>query len=89
MTPLELMDMVEAYNDKLDITMQMLAWHASNIMNVHLKRKVTPNKLLGKDKSSKSMTMLDRENEVAKLRKALAERGNHNGDGKHNRNTSS
>lgn len=79
---------MEAYNQKLDLQMQMLAWHAANVMNVHLKRQVTPDKLLGKGKS-KQMSSSDREQEVARLRNALAERRNQNGGREYNRNTSS
>jgi hypothetical protein len=81
------MEMMEAYNQKLELQMQMLAWHAANVMNVHLKRQVTPDKLLGKSKS-KQMSPIDREQEVAKLRNALSERRNPNGSREYNRNTS-
>lgn len=70
--------MIEAYNQKIDLQMQMIAWHAANVMNVHLKKQVTPDKLLGK-KKSKQMSSIDREQEISKLRNALAERRNHNG----------
>ena len=53
--------------------MHLLAWHAANVMNVHLKKKVTVKKLLGKQKS---MTPLDREIEGQKLLKVLEERRN-------------
>ncbi len=54
----------------------LVAWHAANIMNVHTKQRITPDHLLG---NKKEMTLLDRENEVAKLRDALAERRARNG----------
>lgn len=50
--------------------MQMLAWHAANIMNVHLKRPVTVKKLLGKG----SMTQVEREEKFKQLMKLLEER---------------
>jgi hypothetical protein len=34
----------------MDTQMHLLAWHAANVMNVHLKKKVTVKKLLGKEK---------------------------------------
>lgn len=72
------MEVFESYNQKFDLQMQMLAWHASNVMNVHLKKRVTPDRLLGK-KKEKNMTSIDRENEIDKLRVALAKRRVRNG----------
>jgi hypothetical protein len=46
--------MAEGYMERLDLQMYLLAWHASNIMNVHLRRKITPDKLLKKKKQTKS-----------------------------------
>ncbi len=43
--------MAEGYQERMDIQMHLLAWHAANIMNVHLKKKVTVKKLLGKQKT--------------------------------------
>lgn len=43
--------MMSGYDMRLDMEMQRLAWHAACVMNVHLKRKVTPKQLLGKEKS--------------------------------------
>ena len=45
-----------------------MAWHACNIMNVHLKRKVTIKKLLGKEKS---MSDIERQQKMAELNAAL------------------
>ena len=50
MTPAELNEMAEGYRERMDQQMHLLAWHAANIMNVHLKRKVTVKKLLGKER---------------------------------------
>lgn len=63
--------MARGFEERLDIQMNLLAWHAANIMNVHLKKKVTPKKLLGREK--KSMSPEDRAREWEKLQKLLGE----------------
>lgn len=35
----------------MDQELQLVAWHAANLMNVHLKKKVTVKKLLGQEKN--------------------------------------
>lgn len=52
MTYAELMLAAEAKREEVELQHQLLAWHAANTMNVHLKRGkgVTPAKLLGKEK---------------------------------------
>lgn len=74
MTPGEYLEMCEGYNLRVEHEMQRLAWHAANIMNVHLKKRqrVTVDQLLGKGK--KPMTMPEREAEYAKLQKIIADR---------------
>lgn len=69
--------MAGGYQERLDTQMHLLAWHAANVMNVHLKRKVTVKKLLGKQKT---MTPIERDIEGAKLIKALTE-GRKSSDG--------
>lgn len=68
--------MIQAYEEKMDITRHLIAWHAANVMNVHTKKHITVDKLLGK---KKEMTSIDREAEVEKLRQALKERRDKNG----------
>lgn len=63
--------MIEAYQEKMDITRHLVAWHAANVMNVHTKKHITVDKLLGK---KKEMTSIEREEEITKLRQALMER---------------
>jgi len=63
--------MAGGYQERLDTQMHLLAWHAANVMNVHLKKKVTVKKLLGKQKS---MSPLEREAEGKKLMRVLEER---------------
>lgn len=63
--------MAFGYQERLDTQMHLLAWHACNVMNVHLKKKVTVKKLLGKQKT---MNTLEREAEGEKLKKVLEER---------------
>ncbi|CAM3876780.1 hypothetical protein COLU111180_11990 [Cohnella lubricantis] len=64
--------MCEGYNLRVEAEMQRLAWHAANLMNVHLKKqhRVTADQLLGKGK--KRMTPEDRESGVQKLREQIA-----------------
>lgn len=64
LTPAEFNLLTEGYLDREDREMTKLAWHASNIMNVHLKKKVTVKKLLGKEKV---MTVESKEEEFNKL----------------------
>jgi hypothetical protein len=58
--------MSEGYEQKMDMQMQMLAWHAVNLMNVHLEKRnqVTVDQLLGKNKK---MSRADKETQFAKL----------------------
>ncbi|SFS75869.1 hypothetical protein SAMN05444972_10758 [Marininema halotolerans] len=49
--------------------MQRLAWHAANLMNVHLKKKVTVKKLLGKEKD---VTKAEKEKKFAELTQKLS-----------------
>lgn len=66
--------MAEGYQDRMDTQMHLLAWHAANTMNVHLKTKVTIQKLLGNRGKRKEMTPLEMEAEAAKFNRILAER---------------
>ncbi|MFD1397687.1 hypothetical protein ACFQ49_16015 [Kroppenstedtia eburnea] len=47
--------------------MHRLAWHAANLMNVHLKKKVTVKKLLGQERN---MAQTEREQQFARLMQA-------------------
>lgn len=53
--------MLSGYELRQEIEMQRTAWLAANLMNVHLKRKVTVSQLLGKSKT------MAREDKVAKF----------------------
>jgi len=72
LTPGEYLEMCEGYNLRIEHEMRRLAWHAANVMNVHLKKRnrVTVDQLLGK---KRTMTDAEREAEMVKLRKAIAE----------------
>ena len=72
LTPGEYLEMCEGYNLRVENEMRRLAWHAANIMNVHLKKRhrVTVDQLLGK---KRAMTDAEREAELGKLRKAINE----------------
>lgn len=72
LTPSEIYELVKGYNQREKNEMHKLAWHAANVMNVHLKKKVTAKKLLGKEKQP--MTTAQMEAELAKLNKVLGER---------------
>jgi hypothetical protein len=50
-TPKEIELYVEAHKRERDMEMDMLAWVAANVMAPHLKRPVSPRKLLGKSSS--------------------------------------
>jgi len=63
--------MVEGYNLRVEHEMRRLAWHAANVMNVHLKKKVTPDKLLGK---REPMSREERKAEFEKLKKLIERR---------------
>lgn len=72
LTPGEYSDMCEGYNLRAEREMERLAWHAANVINVHLRRKdrVTPKKLLGKEKPP--MTQTERAAEFEKLKQKIA-----------------
>jgi hypothetical protein len=72
LTPAEIGELADGYQERINTQMQLMAWHAANIMNVHLKKKVTVKKLLGKEKT---MTQDDREKEFKKLMKLMNQRG--------------
>jgi hypothetical protein len=73
LTPVELFDLAEGYQDRFDTHMYTVAWHAALVRNVHLKRKhqKTPDQLLGK---KKTMTQQDIADEVDKFKYILQER---------------
>ncbi len=63
--------MLSGYEMRQDIEMQKTAWLAANLMNIHLKRKVTASQLLGK---SKSMTREDKVAKFEELKKKIEKR---------------
>ena len=67
MTFAEYRELLEGYELRQEIEMQRTAWLAANLMNIHLKRKVTVDQLLGKSK-----TMV-KEDKIAKF-EALQQR---------------
>jgi len=52
MTPREIHEMAEGWRWRMERTRELLAWHAANVMNSSgmMKRKVTPQKLLGRSR---------------------------------------
>lgn len=71
MTPAEIFMLANGYRLRQENDLHIVAWHACNVMNIHLKKKITVKKLLGKDRT---MTPFDREKELEKLNKALSGR---------------
>lgn len=67
--------MYEGYKHRSDVEMERIAWHAANLMNVHLKKnsRVSVDQLLGKNKR-KSMTQEERSAGIEKLRKLTGSR---------------
>jgi hypothetical protein len=65
--------MVQGYEMRQELEMQRTAWLAANLMNIHLKRKVTVQQLLGKSKS-KSMTKEDKVMKFEQLKEKMKKR---------------
>jgi hypothetical protein len=63
----EYRELLEGYELRQEIEMQRTAWLAANLMNIHLKRKVTVDQLLGKSKT------MAKEDKIAKF-EALQQR---------------
>lgn len=66
LTHAELLDMMEGRKHQADMEMRRLAWHAANVMNVHLKKPVTVEKLL---KPKPQQTDQDKKKQFDKLAK--------------------
>jgi hypothetical protein len=62
---------MEGYELRQELEMQRTAWLAANLMNIHLKRKVTVQQLLGK---SKNMTTEDKQMKFEQLKEKLNKR---------------
>jgi hypothetical protein len=75
LTPSEIFLLIEGHQKRIDEQMKLAAWHAANIMNVHLKKKITIRKLLGKDRT---MNEIERGIELSKLKEYL-KKGEKNG----------
>ncbi len=71
LTYAEFEQMVKGYELRQEMEMQRTAWLAANLMNVHLKRKVTVQQLLGK---SKSMSKEDKISKFEELKHKLEKR---------------
>jgi hypothetical protein len=66
-TPADYKDILEGYNLRHDVEMQMLAWQTALLINVHSKRKIKPSQLLGK----KNQDELTNEQKLQQLKKHL------------------
>lgn len=64
---MELHELTEGYQERVEHEMYRLAWHAANLMNVHLKKKVTVKKLLGKERN---IAVEERKQQFARLMEA-------------------
>jgi hypothetical protein len=62
---------MSGYELRQEIEIQRTAWLAANLMNIHLKRRVTIDQLLGK---SKSMTRESKVAQFEELKKKLEQR---------------
>jgi hypothetical protein len=69
LTPAEFGEMSEGYKLKSDMEMERLAWQTANLINVHVKKKVTVKQLLGK--GPKRQTEEDKQSELEKLKQAI------------------
>lgn len=69
LTHAEFLDLIEGHKARIDQELERFAWHAANVMNVHLKKKVTVKKLLGKEK--KPQTREQKLLELEKLKAAV------------------
>jgi hypothetical protein len=81
LTPNEIFEMAEGYQERVDTQMHLLAWHAANIMNIHLKKKVTVNKLLGKEKKMSQVEIdkeIDKALHLVKKRRESSDHGSDN-----------
>ncbi|WP_405458117.1 hypothetical protein [Paenibacillus sp. HJGM_3] len=59
--------MIEGYKLKTEWEMERLAWHAANVMNVHLKKPVTVKRLLGKERRQTLESKAEEFEKLAKL----------------------
>lgn len=61
--------MLEGRKHAADLELRRLAWHAANIMNVHLKKSITVEKLINPPK--KQQTLEQKTAEFDKLKKMV------------------
>lgn len=66
-TPADYRDLMEGYNLRHDIEMQMLAWQTALLINVHSKRKIKPAQLLGK----RGENQISEQEKLARLREQM------------------
>ena len=67
-TPVDYRDMMDGYRLRHEIDMQMLAWQTALLINVHSKRKIRPEQLLGK---KQGMSKIEKEQKFAHLMQKL------------------
>lgn len=79
LTPRELNLMAEGYTEeqerRLDLHQRLLAWHASNIMNVHTKKRIKPEDLYKPKDRNKSGNKVTKENRREYLNNLLRKFG--------------
>lgn len=79
LTPRELNLMAEGYTEeqerRLDLQQRLLAWHASNVMNVHTKKRIKPEDLYKPKDRSKSGNNVTKENRREYLNNLLRKFG--------------
>lgn len=67
----EFSELISGYELRQEIEMQRTAWMTAHLMNIHLKKKVTVQQLLGK---SKSMTKEDKVSKFEQLKEKMKKR---------------
>ena len=67
-TPADYKAMMEGFKLRHDIEMQVVAWQTALLINVHSKKKVRPEQLLGK---KQGMSTIEKEQKFAQLMQKL------------------
>jgi len=73
LTPGEFADILEGFNTRQEMEYQRTAWLAANLMNLHLKRKITPAKLLGKKPKRDTRTKEEKRRELEAVKRLFGE----------------
>lgn len=69
LTPLEILEIAEAKSKVIDQNIRLVAWQTANLMNCHTKRRITVDKLLGKNRKMMPHELREEIEKLRKLRK--------------------